>query len=160
MSVESNDKITTISKIIEDKGTAVSTISPDEMAVEAARIMAEERIGVLICCDDPTVVSGVISERDLVRAFAHQSAQIPDLTVRELMTSDVTTCHSTDDVTTAMHRMKQGKFRHIPVVDDGRLRGIVSVTDILNYYVRNIDQADRQKIIELVFSSGLVYPGG
>lgn len=56
--------------------------------------------------------------------------------------------------------MKQGKFRHVPVVDKGRLRGIISVTDVLYFYVKNIDQDDRQEIIELIFESGLVYPGG
>ena len=61
----------TIRRLVEEKGSAVSTISPDDLVVDAARVMAEEKIGVLVCCEDPTVVSGVISERDIVRVLVY-----------------------------------------------------------------------------------------
>ena len=151
---------TTIARLIEDKGTAVSTVAPGQSAVEAAQMMADERIGVLVCCDDPTVVCGIISERDIVRAFAEQSDRVANLRVSDLMTQNVELCQPIDDLRSVMKRMKRGGFRHIPVVDEGRLRGLVSVTDVLNFYIRNTDLGDRQAIVDLVFESGLVYPGG
>lgn len=150
----------TIRELIEDKGTDVSTVSPDQQAVDAAKIMAEERIGVLVCCFDPTVVSGVISERDIVRAFAEQPDRTAELLVAELMTKDVEVCGPNDDLRAVLTTMKRGKFRHIPVVEDGRLRGLVSVTDILLYYVKNAHLDDRQTIIDMMFKTGLIYPGG
>lgn len=72
-----SSELTTIARLMEDKGTAVSTIAPGQSAIEAAQVMADEHIGVLVCCDDPTVVCGVISERDIVRAFAERSDHIP-----------------------------------------------------------------------------------
>lgn len=154
------EEITTIERLIQEKGTAVSTISPSETAIEAAGIMASEKIGVLVCCIDPTVVSGVISERDIVRAVAERPQEIPDLLVNDLMTAEVETCRPEDDLRSVMQRMKEGGYRHTPVVAEGRLRGLVSVTDVLNFYIRHTGLEDRQAIIDMVLDTGLVYPGG
>lgn len=76
------------------------------------------------------------------------------------MTQNVESCQPGDDLRTVMERMKRGGFRHTPVVADGRLRGLVSVTDVLNFYIRNTGLDDRQAIVNLVFESGMIYPGG
>ncbi|MEQ9169609.1 MAG: CBS domain-containing protein [Rhodospirillales bacterium] len=150
----------TIRRLIEEKGSAVSTISPDDLVVDAARVMAEEKIGVLVCCDDPTVVSGVISERDIVRVFAEHPEGVGAMLVHDVMTKDVKTCHMDDDIALAMAMMKQGGFRHLPIVDDGRLRALISATDILMFYMKYANLNDRQTILAIILESGLVYPGG
>ncbi|PIW25900.1 MAG: hypothetical protein COW30_17910 [Rhodospirillales bacterium CG15_BIG_FIL_POST_REV_8_21_14_020_66_15] len=150
----------TIRRLLEEKGTAVSTVSPDDLIVDAARIMAEERIGVLVCCDDPTVVSGVISERDIVRIFAEHPEGVGEMLVHDGMTRDVQTCRMDDDIAHAMEMMRAGRFRHVPVVDDGRLRGLISASDILMFYMKYANLHDRQVILAIILEAGLVYPGG
>lgn len=156
---ESGQTPKTIRRLIEEKGSAVSTISPDDLVVDAARVMADERIGVLVCCDDPTVVAGVISERDIVRVFADHPDGVGDLLVHDVMTRDVKTCHMDDEIALAMAVMKKGGFRHLPIVDDGRLRGLISATDILMFYMKYANLNDRQTIVAIILESGLVYPG-
>lgn len=151
---------TKIKQLLESKGTDVSTIAPSQKAVEAAKIMAEERIGVLVCCIDPTVVSGVISERDIVRTFAEQPDRIAELNVVDLMTKNVEVCSPSDDLRDVMKTMRRGGFRHVPVIYEGRLRGLVSTTDILMFYIQNAHLGDRQLVIDLMFASGQFYPGG
>jgi len=150
----------TVRRLLEEKGTAVSTISPDDMVIEAARIMHQEHIGVLVCCDDPTVVAGVISERDIVRVFAEQPKNIGEMAVYDVMTKDVKTCHMDDNVEDAMAMMRAGGFRHLPVVDEGRLRGLISASDILMFYMKHASVHDRQAILSIILEAGLVYPGG
>jgi len=150
----------TIRRLVEEKGSAVSTISPDDLVVVAARVMAEEKIGVLVCCDDPTVVSGVISERDIVRVFAEHPEGVGIMLVHDVMTKDVKTCHMDDDIAVAMAMMQKGGFRHLPIVDDGRLRALISATDILMFYMKYASLNDRRTIIAIILESGLVYPGG
>ena len=150
----------TVRRLLEEKGTAVCTISPDDMVVDAARIMHDEHIGVLVCCDDPTVVAGVISERDIVRVFAEKRQDITELAVYDVMTKDVKTCHMDDSVEDAMTIMRAGGFRHLPVVDDGRLRGLISASDILMFYMKHASLHDRQVILGIILEAGLVYPGG
>ncbi|MEQ9555965.1 MAG: CBS domain-containing protein [Rhodospirillales bacterium] len=150
----------TIRRLVEEKGSAVSTISPDDLIVDAARVMAEEKIGVLVCCDDPTVVSGVISERDIVRVFAEHPEGVGAMLVHDVMTKDVKTCHMDDDIAVAMAMMQKGGFRHLPIVDDGRLRALISATDILMFYMKYASLNDRRTIIAIILESGLVYPGG
>ena len=150
----------TVRRLLEEKGTAVCTISPDDLVVDAARIMHDEHIGVLVCCDDPTVVAGVISERDIVRVFAEKRQDIGELAVYDVMTKDVKTCHMDDSVEDAMTIMRAGGFRHLPVVDDGRLRGLISASDILMFYMKHASVHDRQAILGIILEAGLVYPGG
>jgi CBS domain-containing protein len=150
----------TVRRLIEEKGSAVSTISPDDLVVDAARVMAEERIGVLVCCDDPTIVAGVISERDIVRVFAEHPEGVGTMLVHDVMTKDVKTCHMDDDIAVAMATMNKGGFRHLPVVDDGRLRALISATDILMFYMKYANLNDRKVIVAIILESGLVYPGG
>tara|TARA_R110001592_G_scaffold309733_1_gene584110 strand:+ start:2932 stop:3426 length:495 start_codon:yes stop_codon:yes gene_type:complete len=150
----------TVRRLVEEKGSAVSTISPDDLVVDAARMMAEEKIGVLVCCDDPTIVAGVISERDIVRVFAEHPEGVGAMLVHDVMTKDVRTCHMDDDIATAMAIMQKGGFRHLPVVDDGRLRALISATDILMFYMKYANLNDRQVILAIILESGLVYPGG
>lgn len=149
----------TVRRLLEEKGTAVSTISPDDLVVDAARIMRDEHIGVLVCCDDPTVVAGVISERDIVRVFAEHRPEMSNLVVYDVMTRNVKTCHMDDSVEDAMAIMRTGGFRHLPVVDDGRLRGLISASDILMFFMKHASVHDRQVILGIILDAGLVYPG-
>ena len=98
-------------------------------------------------------------ERDIVGVCAEHPEGVGTMLVHDVMTKDVRTCHMDDEISTAMAIMQQGGFRHLPVVDDGRLRALISATDILMFYMKYANLNDRQVILAIILESGLVYPG-
>ena len=98
---------------------------------EAVKLLADRRIGALVVVGAEQSVVGIISERDIVRALAARGAAALDLPLTEVMTRKVATCIPSDTITSIMGRMTDGKFRHVPVVEQGRLTGIVSIGDVV-----------------------------
>lgn len=117
--------------ILREKGREVVTISGEAMLSEAARLLARRRIGAVIVRDSGSGVLGILSERDIVRAIAEHSVAALGHTVARHMTRDVSTCCETDTVDELMETMTRGRFRHLPVIDDGQLCGIVSIGDVV-----------------------------
>jgi CBS domain-containing protein len=117
--------------ILREKGREVVTIASDATISEAARLLARRRIGAVIVRDRHGSVSGILSERDIVRAIADDSVAALGQTVDAHMTRTVSTCSETDMVEDIMEQMTRGRFRHVPVVDDDRLCGIVSIGDVV-----------------------------
>jgi CBS domain-containing protein len=117
--------------ILREKGREVVTISGEAMLSEAARLLARRRIGAVIVRDGDGGVSGILSERDIVRAVSEHSVAALAHSVAMHMTRDVSTCSETDTVDDLMETMTCGRFRHMPVVEDGRLCGIVSIGDVV-----------------------------
>jgi CBS domain-containing protein len=117
--------------ILREKGRDVVTIAGEAMLSEAARLLARRRIGAVIVRDADGGVSGILSERDIVRAVAEYSVTALGHSVAMHMTRDVSTCGETDTVDELMETMTHGRFRHMPVMDDGRLCGIVSIGDVV-----------------------------
>ncbi len=117
--------------ILREKGREVVTIPGEAMLSEAARLLARRRIGAVIVRDGEGGISGILSERDIVRAVAAHSVSALGHSVAMHMTRDVSTCSETDTVDELMETMTCGRFRHMPVVDDGRLCGIVSIGDVV-----------------------------
>jgi CBS domain-containing protein len=117
--------------ILREKGREVVTISSEAILSEAAQLLARRRIGAVIVRDSGGDVSGILSERDIVRAVAEHSVAALGHSVAMHMTREVSTCCETDTVDELMETMTCGRFRHMPVVDDGRLCGIISIGDVV-----------------------------
>jgi CBS domain-containing protein len=120
-----------VKHILREKGREVVTISGDAMLSEAAQLLARRRIGAVIVRDVEGGVSGILSERDIVRAVAMHSVAALGHSVATHMTREVSTCGEADAVDELMETMTHGRFRHMPVMEDGRLCGIVSIGDVV-----------------------------
>jgi CBS domain-containing protein len=131
-----------IASVLQRKGSEVVSIRPDVTISEAADILAEHNIGALVVSVDGDAVAGIISERDIVRDLAEFGASCLDKSVGELMTSPVTTCSSHATTDEVMAIMTEGRIRHVPVVDEGHLVGIVSIGDVVK---SRMDELQLQK---------------
>jgi CBS domain-containing protein len=120
-----------VETILRNKGNWVATIRPDATVAEAVDILHEHRIGALVVSEDGEGVDGILSERDIVIALADHRADLLSHTVDEIMTRTVVTCEPGDSVGDLMAEMTNRRIRHFPVVADGRLRGIVSIGDLV-----------------------------
>jgi CBS domain-containing protein len=123
--------------ILQQKGADVITIDGDATVGEAARSLAEARIGALVIATERHV-QGILSERDIVRGLAERGLEILDVPVRTLMTTVVTTCSPDDSLETLMTTMTARRVRHLPVVESGRLAGIVSIGDVVKHRVEEL----------------------
>jgi CBS domain-containing protein len=123
----------TVSIILAGKGREVVAIEPNANLAAAVALLAEKRIGALLILGADRRVVGILSERDIVRALAERGAAALDEPVGGAMTRKVSTCHERETVASIMERMTAGKFRHVPVVDQGRLTGIVSIGDVVKH---------------------------
>ena len=130
----------TVSVILAHKGREVVTIDPAESLAQAIRLLAEKRIGAAIVLGADRRIAGIISERDIVRALAARGAAVLDEPISGTMTRKVVTCNENETVASIMERMTAGKFRHVPVVDQGRLVGLVSIGDIVKHRVYEMER--------------------
>lgn len=119
-----------VAEILKDKGGAVFSIAPDATVAEAASELNTRRVGALVVCDGERVV-GVFSERDLVRVVAEDGAEGLGRPVSERMTSDVVFAQPAEGVAVLMARMTDRRVRHLPVLRDGQLCGVVSIGDVV-----------------------------
>ena len=122
----------------------VVTISPDAGVRELIATLAEHNIGALIVSSDGTKLDGIVSERDVVRHLHHDGTVVNN-TVGAIMTDVVKTCSPDDSLDEVMHLMTQGRFRHIPVCDDDRLVGIVSIGDLVKHKIDQL-QFERDQL--------------
>jgi len=128
-----------VQQILTGKGRDVVTADPDCSVAEAARALANRRIGALVVCDDEDHVIGVFSERDLVNAIAEHGARILNGHVADIMSHDPVTCSLDDSCHDLMQLMTRHRVRHLPVLEDGRLVGIVSIGDVVKHRVDEIE---------------------
>ena len=117
--------------ILRSKGAAVVTIGPEATIAELVRGLRAERIGAMVVSEDGRSVLGIISERDVVRGLAERGPRIMEASVAELMTRDVVACTPRDTVKQVMAEMTRRRIRHLPVLADGVLCGIVSIGDVV-----------------------------
>lgn len=120
-----------VKHILRNKGRDVVTTDDETTLSEAARLLARRRIGAVVVMNGKGNVTGILSERDIVRAIADHSVSALGQSVGRHMTRDVSTCSESDTVDDLMETMTHGRFRHMPVVEDGRLCGIVSIGDVV-----------------------------
>lgn len=128
-----------VEHILSEKGRTVVTIEPDRTLNEAVRLLASRRIGAVVVAREPESLTGILSERDIVRALAEEGVQALDSPVSRFMTGRVVTCTPRAAVDEVMEMMTRGKFRHLPVVSEGRLLGIVSIGDVVKHRVAEIE---------------------
>jgi CBS domain-containing protein len=124
----------TVKAILSRKGNDVITVEPTVTLSAAVNILAEHRIGALVVvAGADEQVAGILSERDIVRALAQRGPGALQEAVGQVMTRRVVTCTESDTVAALMERMTQGKFRHLPVVERGKLVGLVSIGDVVKH---------------------------
>jgi CBS domain-containing protein len=121
----------TVKSILAGKGREVVTIEPNASLTAAVALLAEKRIGALLILGADGRIVGILSERDIVRVLAERGAQVLAEPVSQVMTRKVITSSEHETVATIMERMTAGKFRHMPVVDQGRLIGVISIGDVV-----------------------------
>jgi CBS domain-containing protein len=130
----------TVKAILAVKGTEVLTIEPTTNLAAAAKILAERKIGALVVTGPDRRVIGIVSERDIVQDLAAHGAASLDLPLTEVMTRKVMTCSASDTISSVMERMTAGKFRHLPVVEQGRLAGIISIGDVVKHRLQEMER--------------------
>jgi CBS domain-containing protein len=130
----------TVAAILAGKGRNVVTTSAATPVAEAVAMLAEHKIGALVVSEGAQRISGIVSERDIVRALAKGGAAIMDGPVSAIMTRDVVTCADGDSINEVMSEMTRGRFRHLPVVSNGRLSGIVSIGDVVKARIGQVER--------------------
>lgn len=129
-----------VKAILAAKGGDVVSIEPAANLAAAAERLAAHRIGALVIRGPGGRLAGILSERDIVRTLAAHGADALAMTVGQVMTRTVTTCAEDDDCATIMERMTQGKFRHLPVMRDGEMVGLISIGDVVKQRVEEIER--------------------
>ncbi|WP_198370681.1 CBS domain-containing protein [Roseomonas rosulenta] len=130
----------TIGAILRDKGTDVFSVGPGEDATSIAQSLAQHRIGAVLVRDLDGNILGIVSERDIVRALAREGATALSHTARELMTADLITVRGETRIAEALGVMTKHRCRHLPVIEDGRLTGMVSIGDLVKARIAEAEQ--------------------
>ena len=128
-----------VREILSVKGRDVVTIEPNANLATAAKVLAERRIGAVVVTGPEERIVGILSERDIVALLAKRGIDALETKVSEVMTRKVTTCNPSDTISSIMERMTAGKFRHVPVVEQGRLAGIVSIGDVVKHRLMEME---------------------
>jgi CBS domain-containing protein len=129
----------TVKAILSSKGSDVVTIEPVASIGAAVKRLAERRIGALVVQGADNRVVGIVSERDIVWALAERGSAVLDDPVSQVMTRKVVSCGLSDTVSALMEQMTSGKFRHIPVIEQNRLAGIISIGDVVKYRLSEME---------------------
>jgi CBS domain-containing protein len=142
-----------VSDLIKRKGSVVASAPPDTTVGALLDLLAEHRIGAVVVSADGGTVTGIVSERDVVRALRTAGASLLDTPISELMTADVVVSAPGDTVEDLMRLMTERRIRHVPVVDRGRMAGIISIGDVVKSRIDELE-ADRDQLIDYIQSSG------
>ena len=121
----------TAARILSRKDTGTITIKSSAKISQAINVLSENNIGAVIVSDDGHSVSGILSERDIVHGFSRSGASLLETMVGNIMTTNVKTCSLTDTLGNLLAIMTERRFRHLPVIEDNRLVGIVSIGDVV-----------------------------
>jgi CBS domain-containing protein len=128
-----------VATILKHKGRAVTTAPPGITLLEVAGRLAQRRIGAIVVMDAGGELVGIVSERDIIRCLADNGPGCLERPVAEIMTRKVVTCQETDTLDEMMAMMTARRFRHLPVVTDGDLVGIISIGDVVKHHVAEIE---------------------
>jgi len=131
--------MTTVSAILAGKGREIVSIEPNASLASAVARLAEKRIGAVLILGADSRIVGILSERDIVRALAERGSAALGEPVSQTMTRKVSTCSESETVASIMERMTEGKFRHFPVVDQGRAIGLISIGDVVKYRLQQME---------------------
>lgn len=139
-----------IQELLKGKGSDVVTVTSDATIGQLVQTLADRKIGAVVVVDDGAI-TGIISERDVVRALPQGDAGLLDQPVSSLMTSDVVTCTPDDEISALAASMTEHRFRHLPVVRDDELVGIVSIGDIVKFRLDEL-QHERDQLESYITS--------
>ncbi|HJO86529.1 MAG TPA: CBS domain-containing protein [Rhodospirillales bacterium] len=128
-----------VSQILREKGHDVYTVFKEISVKEVSALLAEKRIGAVVVTDQADAVEGIISERDVVRGLAQHGSSILDKKVEELMTKNVITHGLDDHIDDLMQEMSKSRIRHLPILDDGKLVGVISIGDVVKNRVEELE---------------------
>ncbi|CAN1721504.1 CBS domain-containing protein [Hyphomicrobium sp. 1Nfss2.1] len=128
-----------IGQILKAKGRAVATARPDVTLLEIANKLAQKKIGAIVIVGERGDVVGIVSERDLIRKLGERGPEVLNEPVSQTMTSSVISCQESSTLDELMEVMTQGRFRHVPVIEDGALVGIVSIGDIVKNHIAEVE---------------------
>ncbi|MGR3805547.1 CBS domain-containing protein [Marinibacterium profundimaris] len=129
-----------VHQIIKSKPEAgVVTVGPDTSIADVAKILADKRIGTVVVSEDGKVALGILSERDIVRELAQSGSSCLSRLVSDYMTRDVVTCNSRSAVSEVLSKMTEGRFRHMPVVEDDAMIGLISLGDVVKAQLQALE---------------------
>lgn len=143
----------TVAVILKHKGSQVETLRPGATLQQSVGLLAAKRIGAAVVVGAQGEVIGVVSERDIVHALAQHGASAMSMPIDKFMTREVVTCTLTDSADNLMEMMTRGRFRHVPVVEGGRLVGIVSIGDVVKRRIEDSD-LERHAMREYITQAG------
>ncbi|MDP6567806.1 MAG: CBS domain-containing protein [Alphaproteobacteria bacterium] len=129
-----------VQRILDDKGGEVIAVAPDTTVASVAKTLDENRIGAILVRDQDGFIKGVVSERDIVRALARSGDGCLTMSVSELMTRDVVFCDPGDSIDEVMAVMTDRRIRHLPVMQDNHLIGIISIGDVVKHRIEAIEK--------------------
>jgi CBS domain-containing protein len=124
----------TVRAILDSKGHQIQSVEPDAKLAAAIKILAEQKIGAVVVMSNGRI-EGILSERDIVRVLGERGAGVLDEPVSAVMTREVVSCRQADTVAAIMEMMTLGKFRHLPVIEEGMVVGLISIGDIVKWRV-------------------------
>jgi CBS domain-containing protein len=128
----------TVRAILDTKGHQITSVEPDAKLAAAIKMLGERKIGAVLVMGQGRI-EGILSERDIVRVLGERGASVLDEPVSAVMTRKVVSCKQSDTVSAIMEMMTLKKFRHLPVVEDGRVVGLISIGDIVKWRVREYE---------------------
>lgn len=128
-----------IAQILKTKGRAVATARPDARLSEIIAKLAQKKIGAIVVVGESGEVVGILSERDVIRRLAERGQAALDEPASQSMTANVVSCQESSTLDELMELMTQGRFRHVPVIEDGALVGIVSIGDIVKNHIAEVE---------------------
>jgi CBS domain-containing protein len=129
-----------VHQILQSKGAGVFAVSADQTVAEAVRELNERRIGAVVVTAKDGRLIGILSERDIVRRLTDSESRVLGLPVKSLMTEKPVTCSPADSIERLMTLMTRHRVRHLPVVEDGKLAGLVSIGDVVKSRIEEVEQ--------------------
>ena len=138
-----------VSNLLEGKGTVVATITAEATVGDLVADLARHRIGALVVSSDGRQIDGIVSERDIVQHLSELRTDFLQEPVGSIMSTEVRVCSPADDVESIMNLMTEHRIRHVPVVDDGRLCGIISIGDVVKSRIQELEK-DRNELMEYI----------
>ncbi len=134
-----------VMQILQRKGSdAIESVSPDSSLSDVASILSQKKIGCVLVLNEDGKLAGIVSERDIVRALGVNGGKCLNDSVRTVMTADVITCVVEDDDNSVLKKMTTGRFRHMPVLSDGGLVGLISIGDVVKARIDSLKMENEE----------------
>ncbi|MTI42241.1 CBS domain protein [Roseibium hamelinense] len=134
----------TVAAILKEKGRDVIAERGETELAEVCKVLGKNKIGAILITDPDGHIEGIVSERDIVRAVGEDGSAALTRPVSSVMTKSVVTCSEDDTVSQVMAKMTAGRFRHVPVVKDGKVAGVISIGDVVKHKIAQVEQEAEQ----------------